>query len=192
VPCAAADSMIALASSTRSGSTRLLPNLLALGEQEGVGHAAADDQDVDLVDQVPENLDLSGDLGAADDRGEGSFGVLHELCRGTRSPRSISKPRVRRQEMSDPLGAGHGHDGRSRTHRSRRRRRSWPAPWRTPGRSSLFGVEAEVLEEDALARLEALESRPRCRRRARRPSPGPASLSSCESRSATGRSRMLS
>ncbi len=39
----------------------------ALRQQEGVGHAAADDQCVDLLDEVEEHVDLGRHLGAADD-----------------------------------------------------------------------------------------------------------------------------
>ena len=41
-----------LARSTLSGSTRLLPTGLALGEEEGVGHGAADQQRVALAEQL--------------------------------------------------------------------------------------------------------------------------------------------
>ena len=40
----------------------------ALRMQEGVGHAAADHQRIDLADEVFQKVDLGGDLGAADDR----------------------------------------------------------------------------------------------------------------------------
>jgi hypothetical protein len=44
-----------------------LADIGAAGGEEGVGHAAADDQRVDLLDEVHEQVDLGGDLGAADD-----------------------------------------------------------------------------------------------------------------------------
>ena len=47
---------------------------LALGVEEGVGHAAADDDGVGLVEQVVDDLDLVGDLGSADDGDEGLVG----------------------------------------------------------------------------------------------------------------------
>ena len=40
----------------------------ALRMQEGIGHAAADHQRIDLADEVFQQVDLGGDLGAADDR----------------------------------------------------------------------------------------------------------------------------
>ena len=48
---------------------------LALGVEEGVGHAAADEDGVGLVEQVVDDFDLVGDLGAADDGDEGLVGV---------------------------------------------------------------------------------------------------------------------
>ena len=47
-----------------------LADRLALGDQERVGHAAAEDEQVDLGHQVVEDLDLVADLGAAEDRRE--------------------------------------------------------------------------------------------------------------------------
>ena len=85
-PFSSAAARIARASSTRSGSARLLPIGLALREQEGVGHAAADDHDVDLGEQVLEHLDLVADLGAADDRRERVLRVVEQLARGWRAP----------------------------------------------------------------------------------------------------------
>ncbi len=43
----------------------------AEGALEGVGHAADDDEGVDLVEQVIDDVDLAGDFGAADDGDEG-------------------------------------------------------------------------------------------------------------------------
>ena len=47
---------------------------LALRVEEGVGHAAADEEGVGFVEQVVDDLDLVGDLGAADDGDEGLVG----------------------------------------------------------------------------------------------------------------------
>lgn len=46
---------------------------------EGERHGAADDQRVDFVEQVVDQLDLVGDLGAAEDGEEGPRGVLERL-----------------------------------------------------------------------------------------------------------------
>ena len=43
----------------------------ALRVQEGIGHAAADHQRIDLADEIFQEVDLGGDLGAADDRDHG-------------------------------------------------------------------------------------------------------------------------
>ena len=50
----------------------------ALGLEEGVGHAAADQQGIDLVEQVLDDLDLVGDLGPAQDRHEGALRRLQD------------------------------------------------------------------------------------------------------------------
>ena len=49
------------------------------GLLEGEGHAAADDEQVDLVEQVVDQLDLVADLGAAEDGEEGTLGRLESL-----------------------------------------------------------------------------------------------------------------
>ncbi len=52
------------------GLGQALADGLALGEQERVGHAPAQDEQVDLLEQVVDDLDLVADLGPAEDRGE--------------------------------------------------------------------------------------------------------------------------
>jgi hypothetical protein len=53
----------------------------AQGALEGVGHAADDDQRVDLVEQVVDDVDFAGDFGAADDGDEGLLGASRALPR---------------------------------------------------------------------------------------------------------------
>ena len=48
--------------------------------EEGVRHAAADDQGIDLLHQVGDDADLIGDLGAAEDRDEGSLRVFQRAA----------------------------------------------------------------------------------------------------------------
>jgi len=48
---------------------------LTLCVEEGVGHAAADDDGVRLIEQVVDHVNLVGDLGSADDGDEGFYGV---------------------------------------------------------------------------------------------------------------------
>ena len=57
-----------------------LANLVALGLQEGVGHAAADDQRVDLLQQVGDDVQLVCNLGAAQNSGEGTLGIVHGVA----------------------------------------------------------------------------------------------------------------
>ena len=53
-----------------------LADLIALRLDEGVGHAAADDQGVHLLQQVGDDVQLVGDLGAAQDGGEGTDRIV--------------------------------------------------------------------------------------------------------------------
>ena len=53
---------------------------VALGGQEGVGHAAADNQGVHLLQKVVDHVQLVGNLGAAQDRHEGTLGVGQSLA----------------------------------------------------------------------------------------------------------------
>ena len=57
--------------------------MIALGDKESIGHAAADDEYVDLVEKVVDNADFIGYLCAAEDSDEGSLRILesaaHEL-----------------------------------------------------------------------------------------------------------------
>ena len=56
-----------------------LADLVALGLQEGEHHAAADQDAVGLAEQVVDDAELVGDLGAAEHDGVGAFDVLGEL-----------------------------------------------------------------------------------------------------------------
>jgi hypothetical protein len=47
--------------------------------QEGVGHAAANHQRIDLADQIFKQIDLGGNLRAADDRDDGLGRRLERL-----------------------------------------------------------------------------------------------------------------
>ena len=51
-------------------------NGTALGLGKGIGHAAADDDGVGLVQQVVDDADLIADLGAAQHRHEGALGII--------------------------------------------------------------------------------------------------------------------
>ncbi len=68
--------------SSRSCSHSDLPTLLALGGQERIGHAAADDQEIDLFGQIAEQLELGRDLGAADHRRQRAGRIFQGLGQG--------------------------------------------------------------------------------------------------------------
>ena len=57
-------------------------DLLALGGEEGVGHAAADDQEIDLLGQIAEQLQLGRHLGAADHRRDRAGGLFKRVGQG--------------------------------------------------------------------------------------------------------------
>ena len=79
----ASPSMTARAWSSRSGSARLLPDLQAGGQHEGVGNAAADDQTIDLARQRLQDRQLGADLGARPRwPASGRFGVGQRLGDG--------------------------------------------------------------------------------------------------------------
>ena len=134
-PCSSAAAMIraGVLDAIRLGEA--LADGLALGEQERVGHAAADDHDVDLVEQVLEHLDLVADLGAADDGRERPLRVVEQLA-------EVGELALHQQagvggaELRDADGARRARGGRCRTRRSRRCRSTPRAPRRTPGRSA--------------------------------------------------------
>ena len=57
-------------------------HLVALGGQEGVGHAATDEETVGLAQQVGDDAELVGDLGAAEHHGVGALGVIDGAAQG--------------------------------------------------------------------------------------------------------------
>ena len=91
------------------GFQQRLADLLALRLQEGVGHAAADDERVHLGQQVADDADLVADLGAAQNRQERlGWGFSVALPRYS-SSFSISSPAALfSHEVRDALGAGVG------------------------------------------------------------------------------------
>ena len=93
-PADAASIMICLAVVGEVVLAQRLADIVAARGEEGVGHAAADDQHVDLLHEVHEQIDLGRDLGAADDR--------HHR------PRRIAEPLFQRVELGlhGPAGKG--------------------------------------------------------------------------------------
>ena len=71
---------------------------MALRGQEGVGHAASDDERVDLGRQDLEDGQLVGHLGAADDGDEGPGRSVEEVLKAPRPRgRSAARPRLGRK-----------------------------------------------------------------------------------------------
>ena len=98
----------AAASSMRVFSTRDLPQSTPLGLEEGIGHAAADDQGVDLGQQVFDHLDLVADLGAAEDGDEGARRVGQGLAEVAQLLFHQVAGRRRAQQPGHALGGGVG------------------------------------------------------------------------------------
>ena len=108
-----------------------LADALALRQQEGVGHPAAEDEQVDLGEQVVDDGDLVGHLGAAEDRREWPLGRLEEL--GEHLELALHEETgIRRQSSAIPTveACAVAVPNASFTYTSAPRR----APWRTPGR----------------------------------------------------------
>ncbi len=55
-------------------------DLFTLGLEEGVSHAAADEEGIDLLHQVADDFDFVADLGAAEDGNERAGGIGHGLA----------------------------------------------------------------------------------------------------------------
>ncbi len=127
---------------------------LALGVEEGVGHAAADDDGVGFVEQVVDDLDFVGDFCSADDGDEGLIGVgeglaevgellLHEQAGGGDF-----------DEVSDAFGGGVGAVGAAEGVVDVDIAEAGQL-LREGGIVGLFfGMEAEVFEQERLAGFE--------------------------------------
>ena len=77
----------------------------ALRQQEGVRHAATDDQHVDLLDQVLQEIELGRHLGAADDGGHRTLGGFERLGKRIEL-RLHAAPGIGRELVAEPLGRG--------------------------------------------------------------------------------------
>ena len=77
--------MISRAVPRRSASHERLADVLALREQESIGHGAADDQHIHLVEQIAQQVELGRNLGAADDRCERPLRVFQRLASASSS-----------------------------------------------------------------------------------------------------------
>src|SRR6185369_8207926 len=76
--------------------------------QEGESHAAADHDLVDLVDQFFEDLQLPGNLGAAEDRHQGSDRIAHRLVEKGHLVLHQKSGRNGRNDLRDRLHGGMG------------------------------------------------------------------------------------
>ncbi len=127
---------------------------LALRVEEGVGHAAADDDGVGFVEEVVDDVDLVGDLGSADDGDEGLVGfgeglaevgelLLHEQAGGGMF-----------DEVGDALGGGVGAVGAAEGVVDVDVAEGGEFFGEGGVVGLFFGMEAEVFEQEGLAGFE--------------------------------------
>jgi len=79
----------------------------SLGAIEGAGHRATDPEDVDAVEEMVEDPDLRGDLGAADDGDDGGARTVHHPAEHLELARHQLAGH-RGKQMGDTLGRGVG------------------------------------------------------------------------------------
>src|SRR4029453_9219833 len=84
-----------------------LADIDAARGEEGVGHAAPDDQVGDLADQMAKDRELGRYLGATDYRRHRPLRITKYLLQGAEL-RFHRSPRISRQEGPDPLGRSMG------------------------------------------------------------------------------------
>ena len=115
-PRVSALAMMRSASSTRSRSSRLLPTVWPCATRNVFAMPPPMSEHVDALEERVEDLDLVGDLGAADDRGERARRVLEE-------PREVADLALHQEARRRPAGARRrrpsrrGPDGRCRRRR---------------------------------------------------------------------------
>ncbi len=80
-------------------------DVVALGVEKGVGHAATDGQLVQLGHQVLEQLQLGRHLGAADNAYDWPLGMAQGLVQGFQFA-AHGLARIGRQQVGQPLGGG--------------------------------------------------------------------------------------
>ena len=91
-----------------------LADVAAEGLDEGVAHAAADDEVVHLADEVLQDRELGGDLGAADDGGQRALGVLQDVVDGLDLAfHQVAEHLVVREVLGDEGGGAVGAVGRA-------------------------------------------------------------------------------
>ena len=100
---------------------------------EGVGHAADDDEGVDLVEQVVDDVDFAGDFGAADDGDEGLLGRFERLAEVGDFLFHQQAGDGGLEEVRDAFSGGMGAMRASRRRRSRRSRPARRAPSENAG-----------------------------------------------------------
>jgi len=106
-----------LASSRRSVLDQRPADRAPLCLEEGIGHAAADDEGVDLVEQVLDHRDLVADLGAAEHGDERVVGIGEGLAKVEQFLLEQQAGHGWLQQPGDPLLWRRGRGGRCQRRR---------------------------------------------------------------------------
>ena len=179
------------------GLEQRVADLVALRGEEGEAHAAADEQAVDLVEQVVDDAELVGDLRAAEHDHVRALRVVGQALRAPR-PRSATRPpggvrqQLRRRRRPTPACGA-----RRRSRRRRRRRPSAASSAASAPRSASSLLVSRGVEADVLQQRDVAVARARRRSALRRVADGVGRRSatgvpsSSPSRAATGRERVL-
>ena len=131
-----------------------LAGLLALGAEEGVGHAAADEDGVGLVHEGVDDFDFVRDLGAADDGDEGLVGLVEGLAEMAELGLHEQAGGGLGDEVGDALGGGVGAVGAAEGVVDVDVAEGCELFGEGGVVGFFFGVEAEVFEQEGLALLQ--------------------------------------
>ncbi|EGJ78227.1 putative phosphoglycerate kinase [Streptomyces sp. Tu6071] len=135
-------------------------DLVALGGEEGEDHAAADEDAVGTLQEVVDDAELVGDLGAAEDDGVGPLDVLGELLQDA-DLGGDEVTGVVRQELRQVVDRGvlavHGAEAVADVDVREVREPLGEVPALGVVLAGLAGVEAQVLDDGELTGLQAVD-----------------------------------
>ena len=136
------------------GFEQRLADFLTLGFEEGVGHAAADEQRIDLAEQVVDDFDFVGDFGSAENRDEGPLGRFEGLAHVVQFFFHQQAGGGLLHEVSDAFGRGVGAMGAAEGVVDVNLAEAGQLFCEVGIVGLFFGVEAQVFEEQHLPGFE--------------------------------------